>query len=103
MHDRKTLALSAKILHAYYPEVSSLQDYLRQILDSRTIRSVLIHETDTRQYRDLVETTMVTLNELLRPLDIKPVKPLGPLREVSFGLHCLHLTHSILARGKSAN
>ena len=103
MHDRKTPALSVKILHAYYSEVSSLQDYLRQILDSRTIRSVLIHETDTRQYRDLIETTMVTLNEPLRQLDVKPVKPLGPLREVSFGLHCLYFTDSISARGKSAN
>lgn len=77
-------SLSFQILCAYYPVALSLQDYLQQAFDNpRNIRSILTHETDTKQYRELIGSTVIAAKEPPGLLGVKPVKPLGPLREVS--------------------
>ena len=78
-------ALSLHLLRAYYPLVLNVHDYLGRVIDTdKRVDDLLIHETDSRQYRDLLQTTVVAWSgPTSSPVQVKPATPLGPLREVS--------------------
>ncbi|KAJ3554494.1 hypothetical protein NM688_g3081 [Phlebia brevispora] len=87
--------LSIQILRAYYPVAICLQDYLdRTVETARSLHSILIHETDTKQYRDLLASTIVASQQesVITPR-LKPSKPLGPLRELIERVQIQHLRH----------
>ena len=75
---------SIQLLHAYYPAAVTLHEHLRRTVDTvRSLDALLLHETDSKQYRDLLSTCIVaSAPSNPHTALLKPSEPLGPLREV---------------------
>ena len=81
---------SLQILHAYYPVASTLREYLENALDVANHTDVyLLHETDTKQYRDLVETCIVAVTSNVSRICPEAFGSVTPLREVTIFMQFL--------------
>ena len=74
---------SISLLSAYYPIVETLHEHLANSVNgSKTADAFLVHETDTKQYRDLLLSCVVVSHAETAPKSFTPAAPSCPLREV---------------------
>ena len=84
--------VSLNILRSYYPVVESLNSYLCSVLGPPTPHDLLIHETDTLLYRNLLkEVYVANPNGMLRTnLTVSaPMVTLKEVGDVHSLMHCI--------------
>jgi hypothetical protein len=83
-------SLSLQVLQTHYPVVCALGQYLEDVTEfsTRSYHTILglIHETDTSDYRNLIQTCMVAMRSERPTRKFLKVTPImGNLREVREG------------------
>ena len=84
--------VSLNILRSYYPVVESLNSYLCSVLGPPTPHDLLIHETDTLLYRNLLKEVYVANPKGMLRTNLTVSAPMVTLKEVGDVhslMHCI--------------
>ena len=84
--------VSLNILRSYYPVVESLNSYLYSVLGPPTPHDLLIHETDTLLYRNLLKEVYVANPKGMLKTNHTVSAPMVTLKEVGDVhslMHCI--------------